>query len=440
MKLSFDNLGPIKKIDLDLSKKLIVFCGPNGTGKTYACYAIYGYLRPLLRGLNLFELDDLLRKKHLQITLNYTELYNFQSRYFKFLKGSVKNIFGEKSSGFFKSFKVSGGLSEEQFAIFLKQSKFKTICDSKGISVTYKKDGNSDILHISANESTVLETKSTETAEIYHLACITKVLCNSGLFHSYILPVERNSAYTFANELAAKKMTEVFQEPQGQNYPLPIKDILSTAVNLKNIKANNSKYFSLAKMIEEDILHGNISVSEDGDLQFACEKNKDIVLPIHLTASIVKNISGLLVYLKHQARDNELLIIDEPEIGLHPDNQILLTRIFAKMINAGVKLLICTHSDYIIRELNNLIILSSVNEEIEKKAKEYHYKPDEKINPEDVGVYLFDYNTCADRYVEVKPLPVTKRGFEVESIEQAIGNMNDRSMDLYFSLKEENND
>ncbi len=35
MKILVKNLGAIKQAEIDLSKKLTVFCGPNGTGKTY---------------------------------------------------------------------------------------------------------------------------------------------------------------------------------------------------------------------------------------------------------------------------------------------------------------------------------------------------------------------------------------------------------------------
>ena len=35
MILNIENLGVVKKAQIDLSKKFIVFCGKNNTGKTY---------------------------------------------------------------------------------------------------------------------------------------------------------------------------------------------------------------------------------------------------------------------------------------------------------------------------------------------------------------------------------------------------------------------
>ena len=439
MKISVDNLGAVKNLNVDLSKKLIIFCGPNGTGKTYACYMIYGYLKLLFEGISLFKLDNLIEKKQLDIDLDYSALYKLRELYLKqsTSSGNIKNVFGVRSVDFFNSLKVSDLSTLQQYTDALKGDEFMFSHNYGGVVINYKKEKEKDMLHVSIDESILLD-QITEGTEIYHLAIIAKFLCNRSLLYSYILPVERNSTYTFGNELAANRFKEIVPMKE-QNYPLAIKDSLAEVVKLKSTKNNNSEsiFQELAKRIENEILHGSISISEDGALQFISDKAPEITLPVHLSASIVKNISGLLVYLKHQAKNNELLIIDEPEIGLHPDNQILLARIFARLINNGVRLLISTHSDYIIRELNNLTILSSEKEKVQKKSKEFGYDADERINPADIGAYLFNYNSEGGRYVTVEELTVEQNGFDVETIDNAISTLNDRSMELFFSLDEE---
>ena len=42
MEIKIENLGPIANGKIDLSKDLIVFTGPNHTGKSYLAYLIYG--------------------------------------------------------------------------------------------------------------------------------------------------------------------------------------------------------------------------------------------------------------------------------------------------------------------------------------------------------------------------------------------------------------
>ena len=51
-------------------------------------------------------------------------------------------------------------------------------------------------------------------------------------------------------------------------------------------------------------------------------------------------------------------MIDEPELNLHPDNQRRIARLLARLVNLGIKVFITTHSSYIIKELNTLIMLN----------------------------------------------------------------------------------
>ncbi|WP_374750004.1 AAA family ATPase [Corynebacterium glutamicum] len=50
--------------------------------------------------------------------------------------------------------------------------------------------------------------------------------------------------------------------------------------------------------------------------------------------------------------------MDEPELNLHPQNQVLMGRLLAALSHAGLKILATTPSDYIVRELSILVILS----------------------------------------------------------------------------------
>lgn len=111
----------------------------------------------------------------------------------------------------------------------------------------------------------------------------------------------------------------------------------------------------------------------------------------------------------------------------------MLTRIFAQLINNGVRLLLSTHSDYIIRELNNLMILSKKYPAIQQVAQEYGYHDDEAISPQDVDAHLFSYTSKTK--VNVKKLAVTSAGFEVEPINDVIDKLNQRSEALSYYLR-----
>ncbi|NDV68768.1 AAA family ATPase [Dysgonomonas sp. 25] len=431
MKVSFENLGVVKRIDLDLSKKLSVFCGPNGTGKTYVCYAVYEYIRPIIVNSGVFDLDLLIKEKKLVISLDYDMLFELKKEYNKRLP--LDYAFGVKKESFFSDFNISLNVDKEEFISKLRYSKFIFSLANENMKISYEKDAGSDELNIILENFESLDSSdSLETADVFQNSLLVKCLSFSSLLKVFILPVERNSAYTFANELAKNRLSS---DVYSNRYPRAIQDTLATAIDLNHIKKQTSEYYWLAEEIENTILHGDVKVSENGELQFAPRRGRNTVLSIHLSASIIKNLSGLLIYLKHQARKNDLLIIDEPELGLHPDNQILLARIFAKLINNGIRLLISTHSDYIIRELNNLIMLSGNTPEIEKHREEWGYKEDECIKPEDVGAYLFNFTEENPSHVVVENLSVDETGFEVKTIDEAICNLNSLSEDIYYALK-----
>jgi predicted ATPase len=44
-------------------------------------------------------------------------------------------------------------------------------------------------------------------------------------------------------------------------------------------------------------------------------------MPLHFTSSTVKTLFSLVFYLQHLAKPGDYLMIDEPELSLHPDNR-----------------------------------------------------------------------------------------------------------------------
>ena len=54
----------------------------------------------------------------------------------------------------------------------------------------------------------------------------------------------------------------------------------------------------------------------------------------------------------------ETIIIEEPESHLHPKMQIRLMEIIAAIVNAGIKVVVTTHSEWIISCLDNIVLRS----------------------------------------------------------------------------------
>jgi predicted ATP-dependent endonuclease of OLD family len=81
-------------------------------------------------------------------------------------------------------------------------------------------------------------------------------------------------------------------------------------------------------------------------------------------------------------------MIDEPELNLHPKNQRLIARLFSRLVNIGIKVFLTTHSDYIIKELNTLIMLSRNKPYLKKISEDEGYKSEELITADKIRVYI----------------------------------------------------
>ena len=119
---------------------------------------------------------------------------------------------------------------------------------------------------------------------------------------------------------------------------------------------------------------------------------------------------------KFETKDDDFLIINKPEKGIHPAQQRETARIIAIAVNKGQKILLCTYSDYIIKELNTLIMLKN-NVQI---AKREGYSEDELLSID--GIKVYDYDQINGKLV---PADISQEfGIEIKSFDAVIDNMN----------------
>ena len=144
----------------------------------------------------------------------------------------------------------------------------------------------------------------------------------------------------------------------------------------------------LARRLEEAVLAGEVRV-EASDAGYAHlwyrPTGWDKDLPLMRASSMVVELAPIVLYLRHVVRPGDLLIIDEPESHLHPGIQVEVIRLLADVVHSGVRVIITTHSEWVLEELSNLVLASRLPEE---KRRELGHGS-QTLSPEEVGVWLF---------------------------------------------------
>ena len=155
--------------------------------------------------------------------------------------------------------------------------------------------------------------------------------------------------------------------------------------------------------------------------------------------SSILSLLQLSRYLKHQARVGDLLIIEEPELHLHPKNQRKIARLLASLVNCGLKILITTHSDYVLREFNHLILLTGKSPHLKKIVKEKGYKDLELLTSSQVRLYTAEEGHVLlpnyKRKTKVKTLveiPIDDAGIPRSDFDDVINEMNRITDDIVF--------
>lgn len=449
-------LGPIRKAVVDLQKPLILFCGPNSTGKTYLSYLLYA-INEDSDYVDSKVLDKI--AKHLsenqQFTLHRHLIDEYIGDIAKGMKTKLGSIFGIGDSmveKMFGQFELSLSIDDYDFNRIIDNS-CTLVSGNNDTEIALEKDKNSDVIRYRVNIKAQSLIRDNLVNLRFMLNHYFRLLCfrNSGGVR--MLTVERNSIYTFKTELSLSRNELIDRIQQkgdhseldifdivnssSRRYPLAVRSSLRIANDLENVQKFNGPYYEFAEQIEKGILHGEVKITRNGDVEFIPgNANRSRHLPIHMASSIVKTMSSLVIYLKHLARKGDLLIIDEPEMNFHPDVQISLVRIFSMLSKMGLRLIISTHSDYMIREVNNLIMAGTLYSRDFDIVKKMGYNEKMLLKKEDVCVKYFNYGK-SKRFLDVLDIEVENDGFSVESIDNTINGQNQITETLFDRLQEE---
>lgn len=435
-------------------KPLTLVCGPNNTGKTWVMYALYGFLTS--PGIyKLPELDklaeDLVREGQLS--------WDFGA----WLKENAKNI----------SRSIHQAMKRRLPAIFnsppeiFKESRFDWEIDHDELIRVGLERAMDFRLALGREKNEVLRIAKPANESVVQLTLLSRQLPDISMILSdsiarhliglpvrksvFLMPAERNGLHLFYRELASRRtallhhaskkdkdidIVQLIQDVARSRYAEPIAHYIDWLNDLPDMRKRKAGVFhGMAEEVKK-LVGGRYEVDAEGEISFTPRKlqrgngEAPPKMDLHLTSSTVKSLFGLWAYLEYEAQPGDVLMIDEPELNLHPSNQRKLARLLAQLTNSDLRVVISTHSDYLVREMNSLIMLSAPHEKREALMQRFQYGDEQVLKPGNVAAWLFGERCISEMEIDVA------EGIDAETFDQQIHELNETSDDIYYAYRD----
>ena len=450
MKIKISDLGPLRQAEFSLGDMTII-CGGNNTGKTYATYALFGFISFWQNSFQV-TIDD----SHINNLFAEGVVYISLEKYVKQApeiladsclqyKTQLPTIFAAPTERFQKT-EFNAYLNPGDIHILDQYERRISSADAERFSITKNKRNMELAVTLLVEKEKVRIPY--EVIKQFISDAIKKIIFGDVFPNHFIASAERTGAAIFRNELDLPRnrlREEINQENTTLNryemlfkihddYALPIKENVKFTRSLERIAKGRSfiseQYPEILSNFA-DIIGGDYRVTRNDELYYV-PKGQRIKLSMDESSSAVRSLLDIGFYLRYVVQQGDLLIVDEPELNLHPENQRRIARLFARLANLGVKIFITTHSDYIIKELNTLIMLNHDKPYLKQIAEREGYKAGELINANKIKVYiaekasiLLDGNTRRGQYQTLVPADIDPElGIEARSFDVTIDTMN----------------
>ena len=403
VQISVQNFGPITRADIDL-RPLTVFVGESNTGKTYLAALIYalhqnfeGFSRFPRAYQNFADLDFRYRyplrhrNPEMQAELDeemrdILEKLNAPGRPFKVsdlprqlsavlqrsiedvesLKGQVERCFDLESVS--ELIRFTSDFPHNEMAITLEVREDKQTCwtcnmrnGKYGPAITGGVGKNLVLLSpqelagreiLDFGEFARLLPVSRREADAYYLPA-----ARSGIMQSH--RVIARSLVKSATRVGVDRFREI------PTFSGMVADFLEQIIGYEDRNGDWDEMTSIANLLEMEVLRGKIEVKRavaEGYPEFRYLP-KDTARPLRMSqsSSMVSELAPLVLFLRGIVRPGDLLIIEEPESHLHPGAQTAIALTLARLVRAGVRVVVTTHSSWFLQQIANLIREGEVN-------------------------------------------------------------------------------
>jgi len=448
MKFTLKNVGPIKNATVELGK-LTVVCGKNNTGKTILTNTIYEFYKLFRDSISIKIPDSIEIKFPLEI-----DLKDYRDQAIKEMQSSARKFKKRLGKG---SIKIDTSIP---IPLDCPAPSLTWIIGNNAFHI--KKNGTN--LHIDREKRDVINSKEDDINDFQHVFQkeIVSIIIKRYFFDqrlnarfvgdSFSIMSERtgmiffkgfiNTANLFladqkikeSNVILKSKENEIIDEDSKKKYslrslPLNIINALNYCEYWNDRKSETNSFNADIVGELDKLIDGKYSI-ENEVFYFIPNDIQDAKLNINDCSSSVKALLLLDYYVRYMAEPGDLLVIDEPELNLHPSKQVQLAHFLAMLVNKGINVFITTHSDYIIRAFNLLIQLNQDKKYIKEIVKKEGYLTAQLLDSSDVKAYISQKKDGIVSFSSAKIDAVG--GIEIPEMDAVIDKMNQIQDEIIF--------
>ncbi len=142
-----------------------------------------------------------------------------------------------------------------------------------------------------------------------------------------------------------------YEEEHGEKLIATFRKKITDEDNIDNLQQSTQRLKKVKEMLNK-IVEGNFSYDENGDITYENKVTKSKLELANLATGLKTFVIIKKLVENGTIDENTVLIIDEPEVHLHPEWQLKLAEILVNLNKEpNIKILISTHSPYFLRAI-----------------------------------------------------------------------------------------
>lgn len=436
-RIVINKLGPIDYCDFEIND-FMIFTGPQASGKSTIAKSIFFFrnIRKLIvKAINkpfLMEKDgmELSTKGRLMREIRSTFLQTFGSTWCMDNRMYVKYYYTD--SVYIKIHLKNGSSSHNYMRIdFSKElTNFLTRYEDMKLDLLINKSDEAyrDFLMNALNNENLdkgMDELFENSEEVIYIPAGRSMmtLFSSQLMYMYsVMNDDQKRSLDYCTQNYLERIMQL--KPSFSN---SVETLIKDKIELTDIKINKENLKQCAELMKR-ILHGEYrNVNGEERLQVS----EDRYVKINFASSGQQEAVWILNVVFYYLLNNKktFFIIEEPESHLFPDAQKLMTEFISLAKNGGNRVLLTTHSPYILGTINNMLYANRISKKVNKSKVAKIMNRLKWLQFEKLSAYYVEsgaIRSCLDKEFESIDNEV------IDGVSDVINSDYDRMLELWY--------